>query len=246
MKAKFTLITLSILPFIATACQCLWIESFCEAITPQSNVSTFKIIEKFSSQDSLRTYFVAEKIEDLVGSVNNDTMTILAGYGHSCDPNYYSIKSGDSMVINIETPSWMPGNIPYDSDLGHLCSKKFLRIENGKIHDGISDDYDQTIDYSDFKINIVNCANLTILDNPKILDNVLFIYPNPTKDLLNVGLNFNSNFNYQIYNVSGRLISQEQKVNRNHEIDLSHFQKGVYFIKIFVNKSFAVRKFVKL
>ncbi len=238
MKKYLTLLALSLLPYFAVACSCTF-KSFCETMDAQSNVTTFSVIGKFGN--ATRKYVMVKKIEDLWGNAPKDTMVIIAAFGNTCDDDISYIKSGDSLVINLISTA----SNPAEFFIGSICLGNYLKINRGEINNGMQDSLSQTINYSDFKANLGNCAGLTNLDDIDIVERELSIYPNPVNDLLKIKLNLQSNFDYQMIDINGQMIREEKMIFRNHEIDLSSFQKGIYFIKIIVNESFVVRKFVK-
>ena len=86
------------------------------------------------------------------------------------------------------------------------------------------------------------------------LSNVLAIYPNPTKDVVNVQLTVNNekmeNVDIQVFDVYGRLLDVVETRHgmslQTTQIDLSHYAKGVYFVKAMSDgKTIAVQKVVK-
>ena len=67
----------------------------------------------------------------------------------------------------------------------------------------------------------------------------MIVYPNPARDMVNVDLiGYKNNINIQLYHLNGSLVYSEdldnkESVNRiNHQIELSRFNKGVYFIRL--------------
>ena len=58
------------------------------------------------------------------------------------------------------------------------------------------------------------------------------LFPNPAKDHLNLELNTNNYSNYSIYDTQGKLIKEEKNVAIKNSIDLSEFNRGLYFLKI--------------
>jgi hypothetical protein len=73
---------------------------------------------------------------------------------------------------------------------------------------------------------------------------VVRIYPNPAKTILNI--NFAKACNIFVYDANGKLIAfSENKNDKASELDVSHFSKGFYFIKIQTNTNSIYRKFIK-
>jgi uncharacterized protein (TIGR02145 family) len=71
------------------------------------------------------------------------------------------------------------------------------------------------------------------------------IYPNPTKDKINISFEEIKNSNVFIYNMTGHLIFQQTLTNKINLIDLNFLTVGVYVIK-FVGSDFNVeQKLVK-
>ncbi len=73
------------------------------------------------------------------------------------------------------------------------------------------------------------------------------LYPNPTKDILNVVLPSNiENAKVEIYNVLGKKVLVNKLTNNFNKINVSNFNSGIYLIKIIAdNKAYSVKQFVK-
>ncbi|MBC8884237.1 T9SS type A sorting domain-containing protein [Flavobacterium piscinae] len=83
------------------------------------------------------------------------------------------------------------------------------------------------------------------LVNPT-LDNLITIYPNPTKDVVTISIKDNSSIKtIELYDVQGRL-PQTQLVNDfSSELNITERANGMYFIKINTDKGTKVEKLVK-
>jgi PKD repeat protein len=92
-------------------------------------------------------------------------------------------------------------------------------------------------------IKIVQVPNLSNFENNKQLFSV---FPNPTSE--NVSINWDSNITdvmYQISDISGKVILENKITNSNRQIDLQHFSKGLYFIKITTENATQILKIIK-
>ena len=59
------------------------------------------------------------------------------------------------------------------------------------------------------------------------------IYPNPSSDFINMaGLDENKDYSLHIFSMDGRLILQNEKLNKLNTIDISSLSTGIYWIKI--------------
>lgn len=89
-------------------------------------------------------------------------------------------------------------------------------------------------------------ANCAFLGTEKFEEiNGLSIYPNPVKDILNIELADNDNFQVKIYNIFGSVLLEKSNFSGT-QIDLSSLTNGVYIAEI-VNASNQItrKRFVK-
>ena len=70
------------------------------------------------------------------------------------------------------------------------------------------------------------------------------VYPNPSKDIVNINGNFSQNAIGKIIDQSGRILSSFE-VNDNATIDLSSFENGMYFLKIIDNELSTTKTLIK-
>lgn len=76
----------------------------------------------------------------------------------------------------------------------------------------------------------------------------IIVYPNPTYDIINLRNNTSNivNFIIQIYDTRGKKVLEKEMSNSNMQIDISHFEKGIYIIKINKNANSIIKKIIKL
>ena len=75
-------------------------------------------------------------------------------------------------------------------------------------------------------------------------DNIVSIYPNPTKDNLTIETNFNKEQRLEIINLIGQTVYTSY-INKKATINTSAFANGVYILKLSSDKETVVKKFVK-
>ena len=90
---------------------------------------------------------------------------------------------------------------------------------------------------------IVNEEGTIVVGNRKIEANLLNIYPNPANEILYIQ-NLN-NSEIQIFDISGKLIFENQAISGNLNIDVSNYNSGLYFIKVSDNQQIQNTKFIK-
>jgi acetyl esterase/lipase len=86
-------------------------------------------------------------------------------------------------------------------------------------------------------------SNLSIFENNITAFSII---PNPTDG--NIKINWNDNFNevkYQIYDVFGKLLVDNQSINKEQVINLNEFSIGLYFIKLTTENSSQTIKIIK-
>ena len=71
------------------------------------------------------------------------------------------------------------------------------------------------------------------------------ISPNPVNEILNVNLESSSKYNYEIFDVTGRLISDGSFEDKAMNLNVSQYQSGVYYLSVFNGSGSRVVKFVK-
>lgn len=75
----------------------------------------------------------------------------------------------------------------------------------------------------------------------------LNIYPNPAEESVNIEINSNSNLEYHIYNITGKLISKGVlENNKPNSINISDFPKGILLIKVSGGNQLIVKKLIHL
>jgi serine protease AprX len=90
--------------------------------------------------------------------------------------------------------------------------------------------------------NLSNLSNVDFSANGK---NVL-LYPNPVQNILNYASSDVVNFDeFAITDVYGKLILTQKFGSGANQIDVSHLQTGVYFIRFSNSKTSTVKKFIK-
>ncbi|WP_452225622.1 VPS10 domain-containing protein [Lacinutrix chionoecetis] len=94
-----------------------------------------------------------------------------------------------------------------------------------------------------------------IIDNLVVTQNALSVeefnidgfavYPNPSNGLFNIKTKTPQTFNFDIYDVTGKLILQQKNIkttNNQHKINISEYASGVYFLNIYNKNSKLTKK----
>lgn len=113
-----------------------------------------------------------------------------------------------------------------------------------KFWDGALDEvyvYNRVLNQSE--IDTLSASNPT---NIVSINNEINIYPNPTTNYLSVELDKkNTDFDIEILDLNGRAITSESVKTNQKIVDVSNFDKGVYFIRIQTEDFIKTTKIIK-
>jgi hypothetical protein len=82
--------------------------------------------------------------------------------------------------------------------------------------------------------------------NQEIIDRYISIQPNPTCDFLRINSERSDNYTIEVLTLNGQLLTTTRMDGTTHQLDLSTFQKGVYFITIRAKDYVTTRKIIKM
>jgi Secretion system C-terminal sorting domain len=82
-------------------------------------------------------------------------------------------------------------------------------------------------------------------NNVQDQNNIFTIYPNPTSNKLFVDYNTQESYDYEIFDLKGKIILKGQ-LNNSKSINLDELQKGFYFIKIVSQDVVKIQKIIKV
>ena len=111
-------------------------------------------------------------------------------------------------------------------------------LENGKYWLYARDGSDNISEYKEFTIAGVGIEN--------ILAGQIRIFPTPTSKLITIQVGEPGEFSIEIISMNGQIILSRDFTGKIYQLDLSSFQKGVYFITIRKKDFVTTRKIIKL
>ncbi len=73
------------------------------------------------------------------------------------------------------------------------------------------------------------------------------LFPNPSNSILNIELREAEQHQYQVFDLSGRLVTQGAMRGANHTLDITDYANGVYYLKVWQRNAqqAQVKKFIK-
>ncbi len=190
-----------------------------------------------ASIPSNKTYYKAGSynIKLIVATTNGCQDSIVKGVNVLQSPEKPIVTLYDGKILissSLIANHWYYSNIEIPGATNkYYAISKFgvykLRVDSTNGCSNFSDDLD--LKYTSKAENIPN-------DKIKI-------YPNPTKGLFNIECQLE--YNYSIYDYSGKEIISGKKEGNTQLIDLSNFKSGIYLIKLFNNQEQFIIKIIK-
>jgi hypothetical protein len=98
-----------------------------------------------------------------------------------------------------------------------------------------------TIENSNTLSNSCN-LNLSISEND--LDDKIKLYPNPAREILTIDYSDIDSINLEIFNSLGQKIFAQNNIGYHDHIQVSHYEKGLYLVKITDGKNVLIKKIV--
>jgi hypothetical protein len=111
-------------------------------------------------------------------------------------------------------------------------------LGNGKYWLYARDGSGNISEYKGFTITGVGIENMLAVE--------IRIFPTPTSKLITIQVGEPGEYSIEIISMNGQQIHNENMEGNKHQLDLSSFQKGVYFITIRSKDFVTTRKIVKL
>jgi chitodextrinase len=146
-----------------------------------------------------------------------------------------------SKATSTVTPASGAFTVPTTATLGATRMRVSMKY-NGIPTSCETLSYGQVEDYS---VNIVTGAafsNLTEIHSNEI-STTISLYPNPTKEVLNIESNSASTLNYSVINYLGQVI-KTGKIE-NNLINVSHLNSGIYILEVNDGQKSVTKKFIK-
>lgn len=241
MKTHLLSFFLFLSPVFGFACSCLYTTNFCEAMTPSSNVAGVQVLTTYLVDIGgiNEQYVDAVVIDNLQGETPADTLSFRVAGGTSCGigTNLTAYQPGDTLIVfaNYELTEKPNGHSTFGID--GVCSQGFLMVNRGTA----------TVDYQDFKSNISDCSLMTKTVERELLDEVTFLFPNPTTNDLKIAVDMPLDLTVQIFATDGRLI---EDVNLNRErlktLEVADYAAGVYYVRFATEEVAITKRFVKI
>lgn len=174
-------------------------------------------------------------------SINEDkyTMSVLLADPES-DPLHVSFSISYDKGENFEAY--------WDSDADEGIYEQIIELDRldysvgtvimAEVSDGVNTETVQTLYFTNRKGHVVSSESYSA--------NNFELFPNPVSDLLTIKTRYSAYQTIEITSLNGQQILIEEMKGTSHQLDLSSFRKGVYFITIRSEDFATTRKIIKL
>lgn len=210
----------------------------------ETNATTTTLYHKYP-----RNGFIAELPYDKIypGYIMSHRYLKLVDYcglplwTYSIKPEYLTYCSEENCWGTFDIPGPPPfEETRYVAGLGLYLDESYIPYPNW--------DYNRMEKITYFKKNGITCGEEVIvgLNNPRQVNNLFSISPNPVTDKLFLQMDQTITGNVRIYNTSRQLMLESNVANIQHGINVSKLSPGMYFLEVDASNEKAVGKFIKL
>ena len=104
-----------------------------------------------------------------------------------------------------------------------------------------------TVNLGDYSKNIrINIVDIETSAPSQTIENGIYVYPNPAKDFINLNLNGIKLDKFEIYDITGKLISTSNFNLEQTQVFTGNLKSGIYFLKIYnKNQNITTLRFLK-
>jgi hypothetical protein len=205
------------------------------------------------------------KVKDHIGAYSAETytMTINLTAVNDVPTVENGIPDGNAQV-GVAYSYEVPANTFADIDAGDVLTYT-ASLDDGNLpawlsFNGTTRVFSGTPDVSGditIKVTATDEASASVFDefvltiNPAttgiddVLANSMLIYPNPTNGIINISIeNFDSEMNIIVTDIIGKVIINQKIQDAKTKIDLSVYEKGLYFIQLLNNNEVSTQKII--
>jgi hypothetical protein len=190
--------------------------------------------------------------------------TTNTNWAYSGDPNNNGVNTDPSNICGYWIESGMAGDRrmilssgPFTLNAGQMQEVEYAFVTSfdstsafsgsmslGKLKTDI-----QKVNVFYNQINKPNCLQaITVGITEVAKQNDFVLFPNPAKSLITISSNIigNTKITYEVVDVLGKVILTNDNNNSNNfAININDLNSGIYFLRLQVNNSVVVKKFVK-
>jgi hypothetical protein len=197
-----------------------------------------------NSTQELYTYTSHDKLATHTSQfwLNNEWMVVLT--------NEYLYDESDNLVEHTTNSDYsypQKFRYEYNNNNGirgeyyeYISNQWISRISLIEMHyNNMQSTYKNSIDCNSITLSYVKTSKPSGIETQP--QSTITIYPNPTKDYINISVENDKIENVEIYNLTGKLVKQE----KSNKINISNLPVGMYIIKVETDGGNCIKKVIK-
>ena len=167
----------------------------------------------------------------------DDTPNQAAKSQSDCNLTINSCSNEAPYWGTIDPPDMVENYMDYSAD---GCMAMFTKGQKARMYSYLSTSPARIA----IKTSLVGCSSVGLKDLYSKFSDYLFVYPNPTSDLLNINITqfTPQNLNCEIYNANGQLVKAIKQLDFQNTISLSDLANGMYVVKVYNGEVNAIKK----
>ena len=180
---------------------------------------------------------------------------VTGNYNYVCSPHAAVMTGSFSVVCNLDTSvsvsgSTLMANATQGSYRWVNCDSNYTGIAadtNQSFTPSISGNYALILSNGGC-VDTSSCYNITLTSIfEREIEAKIQIAPNPATEQINLlNIKPSSIQQLRVYNISGQIVLEKQRLGLNNQINVSAFENGVYFVELITNdQKRYLSKFVK-
>lgn len=137
----------------------------------------------------------------------------------------------------IDPPDMVENYMDYSAD---ACMSMFTKGQKVRMYSFIYTDAAR----NSLSTSTAGCNNVSMKELYSNFSDYLFVYPNPTADLLHINITkvTPSDLKCEIYGVNGQIVKSINHLDFQNTVDLSGLSNGIYVVKVYNSEVNAIKK----
>ena len=138
---------------------------------------------------------------------------------------------------SIDPPDLVQDYMDYSAD---GCMAMFTKGQKARMYSFLNTDPARMA----IKTSPAGCNTVGIKELFSNFNNYLFVYPNPTSDVLNINITqlSPSDLKCEIYNANGQIVKSINQLDFQNKISLNDLANGIYVVKVFNSEVSGIKK----
>ena len=176
---------------------------------------------------------------------NGNTLICEGAWGH-----LFEVNQAGEVVWEYIAPVGFGGPISQGTSMAGQNSvfRAYRYAPDYEAFEGRNLDADTPVELNPIEYECQIYELMTAVENVNFGSDKIKIHPNPVTSHLNIKNNTNQELRMAIFDVAGRVLEERRGRDASFQLNIHHYQQGIYFIKFYnnVNHLFLTKKIIKM